>query len=98
MSPPTARKTTAATALALIKLCAATSTLSPVYWQTRDSAFFATAPMTVSAVMMLSPRCRALFRFRALVVRDVNLARHRMMADPAKLVADDAELAGLGRR
>ena len=54
--------------------------------------------MTVSAVMSLPPSGEALFGLGSLLVRDVDLAGHRVMTDPAELVADDAELAALGRR
>src|SRR5450759_1281974 len=54
--------------------------------------------MTVSAVMSLPPPGEALFGLGPLLFRDVNLSGHGVMTDPAKLVADDAELAALGRR
>src|SRR6516225_4691709 len=98
MRPPIRRKTTAATAFALIRAWAATSTFSPVYWQVRNSALAGTAPTTVSAVMTLPPLGQALAGLSAFLLGDINLAGHRMVADPAKLVADDAEFAALSRR
>src|SRR6188474_304693 len=101
MMPPTMRNTTAATALALISVCAATSTFRPVYWHVRysASALLVAAPMMVSAVMTLPPLGEACGDALGLFwVRDVDLAGHRVMTDAAELVADDAELAGFGRR
>src|SRR5690348_71676 len=95
--PPIARKMTAATALALISVCAAVSTFSPVYWQVRNSASRPTAPTTVSAVMLL-PLLRKALLGLGLLVRDVDLAGHGVVADAAEFVADDAECAALGRR
>src|SRR5450830_995266 len=92
------RKTTAATAFALINDCAATSTLRPVNWQVRNSADLPTAPMMVSAVMTSPPYGEALINLDSFLVRDINLASHRVMTDPAEFVADNPELAAFGRR
>src|SRR5450830_1399790 len=91
------RKTTAATAFALINDCAATSTLRPVNWQVRNSADLPTAPTMVSAVMTLPPCGEALIDLGSFLVRDVDLAGHRVMTDAAILVADNPEFAALGR-
>src|SRR6266545_7761782 len=100
MTPPSRRNTTAATALALIRFCAAMSTLRPVNLQMRYSASAAvpTTPATVSAVMISPPLGEARARLGSLLFRDVDLAGHLVMADPAELVADDSELAAFGRR
>src|SRR5215510_9825283 len=97
MRPPIARNTTAATALALISVCAAISTFSPVYGQVREAAAGLKAPMTVSAVMGSSPLGRAWAGLGLLAFGDEDLSGHHVVADPAELVADDAELAGFGR-
>src|SRR5512143_2059565 len=96
--PPMSRKTTAATALALIRDCAATSTLRPVYWQVRNSADLPTAPAIVSAVMTLSPHGESLITLGSFRLRHINFAGHRVMTDAAILVAQDSVFAGRSRR
>src|SRR5262245_9513307 len=98
MRPPIARNTTAATALALISVCAAISTLSPVYGQVREAAAGVKTPMTVSAVMGSSPLGHARVGLGLLPFADVDFSGHHVVPDPAELVADDAEFAGFGRR
>src|SRR5450631_961245 len=77
---------------------AATSALRPVYWQVRNSADLPTAPMMVSAVMTLPPYGEALISLGSFLIRDVDLAGHRVMTDAAILVADNPEFPALGRR
>src|SRR3972149_9088566 len=96
--PPPSRKTAAATALALVSDCAATSTLRPVNWQVRNSADLPTAPTMVSAVMILPPCGEALIDLGSFLVRDIDFSGDHVMGGAAEFVADQPALAGPGRR